>query len=111
AGAIRSSATVVQTRADPVARMLTSGLVALGILPEGRRLNQFPGRASNSVRHRRRCFSFPRRGGVQLGGDNAKAQLDSMKGWLALHNAAVMTVLFLVFGINLIAKGIPQPTG
>ncbi len=45
-----------------------------------------------------------------LGGDHAKAQLDSMKGWLAVHNAAVMTVLFLVFGVNLIAKGIPPLT-
>ena len=40
------------------------------------------------------------------GGDKAKAQLDSMKGWLTVHNAAVMTVLFLVFGIDLIAKGL-----
>jgi threonine/homoserine/homoserine lactone efflux protein len=45
-----------------------------------------------------------------LGGDRAKAQLNSAKGWLALHNDAVMTVLFLVFGVNLIAKGIPPLT-
>jgi Sap, sulfolipid-1-addressing protein len=45
-----------------------------------------------------------------LGGDRAKAELDSMKSWLALHNAAVMTVLFLVFGVNLIAKGLPPLT-
>jgi len=45
-----------------------------------------------------------------VGGDTAKAELDSMKGWLALHNAAVMTVLFLVFGVNLIAKGLPPLT-
>ena len=42
-----------------------------------------------------------------LGGDRAKAQLDSVKGWLAVHNDAVMMVLFLVFGVDLIAKGIP----
>jgi len=42
-----------------------------------------------------------------VGGEHAKAQLDSVKGWLAGHNDAVMTVLFLVFGVNLIAKGIP----
>ena len=30
-----------------------------------------------------------------------------MKGWLAMHNDAVMAVLFLVFGVDLIAKGIP----
>ena len=42
-----------------------------------------------------------------LGGASAKTQLDSAKGWLAVHNDAVMTVLFLVFGVNLIAKGIP----
>jgi hypothetical protein len=33
--------------------------------------------------------------------------LDSMKEWLAVHNAAVMTVLFLVFGVKLIAEGLP----
>ena len=42
-------------------------------------------------------------------GDHAKTQLDSAKGWLAVHNDAVM-VLFLVFGVNLIAKGIPPLT-
>jgi hypothetical protein len=46
-----------------------------------------------------------------VGGDKAKAELDSMKGWLATHNAAVMTVLFIVFGVDLIAKGIPPLTG
>jgi hypothetical protein len=34
-------------------------------------------------------------------------QLDSMKGWLAVHNAAVMMVLFLVLGVDLIAQGRP----
>lgn len=43
-----------------------------------------------------------------VGGDRAKTRLDSVKGWLAVHNDAVMMVLFLVFGVNLIAKGIPQ---
>jgi hypothetical protein len=42
-----------------------------------------------------------------LGGDRARAALDSMKQWLALHNAAVMTVLFLVFGVKLIGDGLP----
>ena len=42
-----------------------------------------------------------------VGGDKARAALDSMKGWLAVHNAAVMTVLFLVFGVKLIADGLP----
>jgi hypothetical protein len=41
-----------------------------------------------------------------LGGATAKARLDDLKGWLAVHNAAVMTVLFLVLGVNLIAKGL-----
>ena len=44
------------------------------------------------------------------GGDRAKTQLDSVKGWLAVHNDAVMTVLFLVFGVNLLAKGTPPRT-
>ena len=45
-----------------------------------------------------------------LGGDDAKARLDEMKGWLALHNNAVMAVLFLVFGAKLIADGLPPLT-
>jgi hypothetical protein len=45
-----------------------------------------------------------------VGGAHAKAELDSLKGWLALHNAAVMTVLFVVFGVDLIGKGIPPLT-
>jgi threonine/homoserine/homoserine lactone efflux protein len=42
-----------------------------------------------------------------VGGERARAALDSMKGWLAAHNAAVMMVLFLIFGVKLIADGIP----
>ena len=45
-----------------------------------------------------------------LGGDHAKAALDSLKDWLATHNAAVMTVLYVVFGVDLIAKGLPPLT-
>jgi hypothetical protein len=41
-----------------------------------------------------------------VGGEEARTALDSMKGWLAVHNAAVMMVLFLVFGIKLIADGL-----
>ena len=44
------------------------------------------------------------------GGEQARTALDSMKVWLAVHNAAVMTVLFLVFGVDLIAKGLPPLT-
>ena len=46
-----------------------------------------------------------------IGGDRATAPLDSAKAWLVVHNDAVMTVLFLVFGVDLIAKGIPPLTG
>jgi threonine/homoserine/homoserine lactone efflux protein len=45
-----------------------------------------------------------------LGGENAKARLNELKAWLAVHNDAVMTVLFLVFGFDLIAKGLPPLT-
>ena len=45
-----------------------------------------------------------------LGGESAKAKLDEMKNWLALHNNAVMAVLFLVFGAKLIADGLPPLT-
>jgi hypothetical protein len=30
-----------------------------------------------------------------------------MKEWLGVHNAAVMTVLFLFFGVKLIADALP----
>jgi threonine/homoserine/homoserine lactone efflux protein len=43
----------------------------------------------------------------RVGGEHARAALDELKGWLAAHNAAVMAVLFVVFGVDLIAKGIP----
>jgi hypothetical protein len=33
-----------------------------------------------------------------------------MKNWLALHNNAVMAVLFLVFAAKLIADGLPPLT-
>ena len=42
-----------------------------------------------------------------VGGAKAKASLDSAKTWLTVHNAAVLAVLFLVFGVDLIAKGLP----
>jgi hypothetical protein len=45
-----------------------------------------------------------------VGGAGAKARLDDMKNWLAAHNDAVMAVLFLVFGVNLIAKALPPLT-
>ena len=45
-----------------------------------------------------------------VGGEGARTRLDTVKEWLALHNDAVMTVLFLVLGVNLISKGIPPLT-
>jgi len=39
-------------------------------------------------------------------GDKAAPVLDGWKAWLATNNATVMTVLFLVFGVTLIGKGI-----
>jgi predicted transporter len=45
-----------------------------------------------------------------VGGARAKSELDGLKGWLATHNAAVMIVLFVILGIDLIAKGIPPLT-
>jgi threonine/homoserine/homoserine lactone efflux protein len=46
-----------------------------------------------------------------VGGAHAKAELDSLKSWLAVHNAAVMATLFVVFGVDLIAKGLPPLSG
>ncbi len=45
-----------------------------------------------------------------VGGDAARTRLDTVKEWLAVHYDAVMTVLFLVLGVNLISKGIPPLT-
>lgn len=45
-----------------------------------------------------------------VGGASAKGRLDELKDWLAVHNDAVMAVLFLVFGFDLIAKGLPPLT-
>ncbi len=45
-----------------------------------------------------------------FGGERARTTLDSAKTWLTTHNAAVMAVLFLVFGVDLIAKGLPPLT-
>jgi Sap, sulfolipid-1-addressing protein len=45
-----------------------------------------------------------------FGGTKARTSLDSAKAWLTTHNAAVMAALFLVFGVDLIAKGLPPLT-
>lgn len=45
-----------------------------------------------------------------LGGEHAKTELDQLKGWLSVHNAAVMAVVLLVLGVDLIAKGLPPLT-
>ena len=42
----------------------------------------------------------------RLGGEGAAAHLEEAKGWLAANNATVMFILFLVFGVVLIGKGI-----
>lgn len=42
-----------------------------------------------------------------VGGDGAKVRLASLKGWLGVHNAAVMVTLFIVLGVNLIGQGLP----
>ena len=41
-----------------------------------------------------------------VGGAKARATLDDLKAWMTEHNSAVMAVLFLVFGVVLIAKGL-----
>lgn len=41
-----------------------------------------------------------------VGGTSARSTLDSAKAWLSAHNAAVIAVLLLVFGVDLIAKGL-----
>jgi hypothetical protein len=39
-------------------------------------------------------------------GDKAARVLEGWKAWLAANNATVMIVLFVVFGVTLIGKGI-----
>jgi hypothetical protein len=46
-----------------------------------------------------------------VGGDSARTRLDDLKAWLSTHNDAVMTVLFLVFGVKLITDALPPLTG
>jgi len=41
-----------------------------------------------------------------FGGDRAAGVLDGWKSWLSTHNAAVVAVLFLVFGVVLISQGL-----
>ena len=42
-----------------------------------------------------------------FGGAGAKTRLVALKDWLAIHNDAVMVVLFVVLGSKLIADGLP----
>jgi hypothetical protein len=41
-----------------------------------------------------------------VGGEHAARTLDTWKTWAADHNAAVMAVLFVVFGFKLVGDGI-----
>ena len=39
-------------------------------------------------------------------GDRSRGPLDSLRGWMARHNAAIMAVLFLLIGAKLIGDAI-----
>ena len=39
-------------------------------------------------------------------GDRSRSMLDELKTWMASHNAAIMTVLLLVFGVKLVGDAI-----
>lgn len=41
-----------------------------------------------------------------LGGDKASETLNDLRHWLAVHNPAIMTVLFIVIGMKLIGSGL-----
>jgi len=45
-----------------------------------------------------------------VGGARARTALDALKAWLAVHNAAVLAVLYLVFGAVLVAQAM-NPRG
>ena len=51
----------------------------------------------------RSCSRWSTTGSV---GSGRGRRLDDLKAWMTVHNAAVMAVLFLVFGVVLISKGI-----
>jgi hypothetical protein len=40
------------------------------------------------------------------GGERVAHVLDGWKAWLSAHNAAVMAVLLLVFGVVLVSQGL-----
>ncbi len=44
-------------------------------------------------------------------GQRAEEQLDAAKGWLVLHDGAVMAVLLVVLGVDLVSKGLPPLGG
>lgn len=46
-----------------------------------------------------------------VGGDRAQARLSNWKDWLSANNAAILAVLFLVFGVVLLSKGIGDLLG
>ena len=41
-----------------------------------------------------------------VGGDGARRTLEGWRAWLTVHNAAVMTVLFIVIGAKLVGTGL-----
>ncbi|MCJ7673514.1 MAG: GAP family protein [Acidimicrobiia bacterium] len=41
-----------------------------------------------------------------IGGESARTTLEGWKAWLSVNNAAVMAVLFLVFGVVLLSQGL-----
>lgn len=44
-------------------------------------------------------------------GERSRAPLDALRGWMARHNAAIMTVLFLLIGAKLIGDAISGLSG
>jgi hypothetical protein len=46
-----------------------------------------------------------------LGGDEAAATLSDLRHWLALNNAAIMAVLFVVIGAKLVGGGLQTLLG
>ena len=100
---------VVLAAVNPKNLILTAGAAAglaqvPGLSTHGRRRRHRGVRRHRQPHHRRSR-------GLRAGRWGAgRATLDSAKTWLTAHNAAVMAVLFLVFGVDLIAKGLPPLT-
>jgi len=46
-----------------------------------------------------------------IGGEKAKAQLNSAKAWMLQNNSAILAVLFLIFGLKIVGSNLAALLG